>query len=205
MKKIFVVLCVLSVGLYANLVTYGISESKKGNYRKAITALKKACDEGDDEGCKFLGVLYVAGNIKIQDKDKARYFFNKACDMGNSDSCFNLAEIYRHGDGIHKDLNRATSLYAKSCNGNVAVACMKLGVMYAIGITQDINGVNAAKYFEKACNGGNAKGCIYLDTYYPTRNKKSRMHNKFRGKVLQTNEMLPVEPDIKPSEAYKNQ
>ena len=63
--------------LFANDVDLGIELYKSGNTTKAIQLLKKACDDGNANGCYTLGVLYMAAEDLTQDIPKATKLFKK--------------------------------------------------------------------------------------------------------------------------------
>ncbi len=93
MKKVLIMLLLIGVNLYANLNDDGMAEFQKGNYQKASQLWKKACDNGNMNGCNHLGFLYYHGKGVKQNYQIASQLWKKACDSGNMLSCFNYKKL----------------------------------------------------------------------------------------------------------------
>jgi hypothetical protein len=67
-------------------------ELAPGHFQAASLA-KKACDEGNANGCSNLGNLYRNGNGVPQDAAKAREYLQKGCARGSKWGCDRLKEM----------------------------------------------------------------------------------------------------------------
>jgi TPR repeat protein len=172
MKKILVILFLLSGLLYANLVNDGIQAYKSGNYKKAAKLFKKAANQGNAEAQYKLGDMYNEGKGVKKDYQKAVYWykkaaklFKKAANQGNADAQCKLGDMYYYGKGVKKDYQKAVYWYKKAANQGNAGAQFTLGVMYGQGkvVRQDMS--LAKEYFGKMCDG-NSKFKSYGCTLY---------------------------------------
>ena len=127
---------------------------------------KKACNGGDADGCKNLGVLYATGAGVEKDYSKAFVFFKKACDNWNGEGCKGLGILYANGLAVEKDFSKAIDLFKKSCDFEDADGCKGVGVMYANGSGVEKNYSKAFVFFKKACDDGNSEGCDNLGYMY---------------------------------------
>jgi len=100
--------------------------ARAGNYQKAASLFKKACDGGDALGCSNLGVMYETGLGVNQSYTKAASLYKKACNAGDALGCYGLGVMYKKGIGIKKDYTKAIALYKKACKGGYSVACQTL-------------------------------------------------------------------------------
>jgi len=57
----------------------GLAAARAGNYQKAASLFKKACNAGDTRGCSNLEFLYEKGLGVNQSYTKAASLFKKAC------------------------------------------------------------------------------------------------------------------------------
>ena len=92
MKKIIMAILLIATGVFADSILDQINKAyKNGNYYKAAQLAKKACNNGNIEGCGKLGYLYEKGKGVKQDYFKAAKFYQKACNGGIAKDCFRLA------------------------------------------------------------------------------------------------------------------
>jgi hypothetical protein len=59
----------------------------QGRYAQAIPLYQRACDEGEMESCRNLGVIYEQGQGVPRSKWRALELYRKACQGGNTASC----------------------------------------------------------------------------------------------------------------------
>jgi hypothetical protein len=127
---------------------------------------RKACDEGEMDGCSMLGTCYWTGSCGV-DKNGALGFelFQKACDGGDMSACGQLGVCYEFGGcGLVKSGERAVAFYEKACSGGEMSMCNNLGVCYhkgECGVGKDDS--RAAELYKKACRGGDSGACHNLD------------------------------------------
>ncbi len=107
MKKILIGLIVLTMGLSA----YTFEENKK------------ACDDGDPNGCYILGDMYDNGLGVKQDHFKAVKLYTKSCDAGIAQGCNNLGVMYYKGEGCKQDISKAQEYFRKACKGGIEKGC----------------------------------------------------------------------------------
>ncbi|MGP1580331.1 MAG: tetratricopeptide repeat protein [Wolinella sp.] len=83
----------------------------KQNYEKALGFSNLACDAGDADACRTIGLTYYSGVGVPQDLAKGAEYFQKACVAGSWMACSNFAQHhYNHGDK-----GKATSYFKKAC------------------------------------------------------------------------------------------
>jgi TPR repeat protein len=87
MKKLLVILFLLSRLLYANLVNDGIQAYNNGNYKKAFKLLKKSAEQGNATAQLNLGIMYAKGQGVRQNMTLVKELFGKACDNGLESGC----------------------------------------------------------------------------------------------------------------------
>ena len=89
MKKI------LSILLFASLCfCYDASD---------LPLAKKACKQGNAEGCFALAFLYQEGLGVEQNYQKAVEYYKKACNKYNARSCASLGFAYNAGRGVRQN------------------------------------------------------------------------------------------------------
>ena len=101
-------------------------------YDKAFKSFKKACDGGDMDGCRNLGVMYECGNGVEKNEQKAAELYKKACDGGKMLGCYNLGVMYAKGSGVEKDFGKAAELFKKACDGGDMNGCRNLDIIYKL-------------------------------------------------------------------------
>ena len=89
----------------------GVAAARAGNYKKAASLYKKACDGGCALGCSNLGALYDNGLGVNQSYAKAASLYKKACDGGCAEGCYNLGLLYKNGLGVNQSYAKACLLY----------------------------------------------------------------------------------------------
>ena len=125
MIKIMIsLLLLLSLNLSANYTEEGNAAYKDGNATQASKLYRKACKNGNMQGCTKLGVLYFIGDGLKQNHKKAKKLFVKACKKHYSKACYQLGTIYKRGaDGIERDTRRSRMFYALTCKLGFMPGC----------------------------------------------------------------------------------
>lgn len=124
MKKIIMAFLLFStIILQANSFDDGVAAQSKGDYPTAIKHYRKACADGNVEGCYTLGLMHYMGNHIKKDKSTAVKLWHKACEGGQDMGCFNLGEMYRVGDGVRQNYKTAKELLGQACDLGLQEGC----------------------------------------------------------------------------------
>ncbi|MEM8616036.1 MAG: hypothetical protein AAGF20_03775 [Pseudomonadota bacterium] len=83
-----------------------------------------ACDFGDLEACRSLGLNLIKGRNIEKDAEAAKALFAKACDAGHAISCSDLGNAYLYPDNDHSlDLIKARNAYTQACRNGYRSYC----------------------------------------------------------------------------------
>lgn len=118
---------------------------------KAAQLSEKACNAGNSEACRKLGILYNEGIGVKPNPTQAKNLFERACNAGNYQSCYDLGIAYTKGEGVRVDLVKAKQFFEKACNGESALGCNSLAICYEDGLGVKQNKAKAKEFFKKAC------------------------------------------------------
>jgi len=161
-KKIVVVVLLLSINIYAGLVEDGVIEAKKGKNIEALKLFELSClQEKIAQGCFYSGQAYAKGTIVTKDINKAFDFFSKSCDLGYTSGCMIVGSSYYYGRDVKKDYNKAQEMFQTACKQGDANGCFLLGSMYDLGqgIKRDVK--KAKQFYINACGYGSEMACKY--------------------------------------------
>lgn len=139
---------------------------------------KKACENGDMQGCTELGYMYYMGQGEKKDYSKVLTPIKMGCDANIAKACAVLSYMYMLGRGVEKDILKSVE-YAKSgCHGGYTNVCTNLGAFYygGEGVKKDIH--MAIKYYKIACDAGEAFGCRNIGEAYALGNRIEQNHLK---------------------------
>lgn len=120
--------------------------------------LQKKCDEGDGDGCYYLGDHYKNGEGVPTDKPKAAGLYQKACDAGNADACVSLYFMWKKGDAGAVNYDKAMTLLAAACNRANSSGCYLFGLEGLLVDDPEARRVGLA-YIKKACQLGDDDAC----------------------------------------------
>lgn len=121
---------------------------------------KKACKQGNAEGCHALGFLYEKGLGVEQNYQKAVEYYKKACNKNNAIACASLGFAYNAGSGVRQNYFEAFKYFKKSCDLKHALGCAGIGRLYITGEGVRQDKYMAKEYFGKACDLGEQEwGC----------------------------------------------
>lgn len=185
MGKYVLGLCLIfGVNLYADLISDGIVEYDKSNYKQAIKLWDEACGNGSIAGCNNVAFMYANGKGVHYDEKRASELYTLTCDAGDSTACSNLGAIYENGVGkVRQNFVKASRLYAKSCDAGNVMGCNNLADAYYKG-----RGVArwdtqlAANIYADTCDRGSIYGCYSLAQMY--RKGKGIQQNRSKAKAL---------------------
>lgn len=92
-KLIWIIFMMLSIAMGKDLVGQGHKAFKYKDYPQALKLYNQACNEGNADGCLFLGSMYDFGSGVERDKKKAGELYQKACEMGSGLGCSSLQNV----------------------------------------------------------------------------------------------------------------
>jgi TPR repeat protein len=144
----------------------GLALVRLGAYADAVSAYRKAADQGYAAAEDDLGGMYVSGRGVPNDDSQAIAWFRKAADQGYAEAQKDLGEMYAAGRGTAKDDAQALALFRRAAAQGNAGAEVDLGGMYANGIGVAKDGTQAVALFRKAAAKGNAEGEKALGEMY---------------------------------------
>ncbi len=124
MKKIVIILSLLmSINIYADVISEAYAEVGKGNYQKARGIFTKACQNSNPDGCINLGLMYKDGAGVEKDYLKAVSLWEKSCEMNSADGCIRAAFMYDKSRDIKTDKVKAKKLFKKACDLGDSLGC----------------------------------------------------------------------------------
>jgi len=124
MKILMSIGLLLSINLFAGLLTQGMNEYEKGNIKLASQLFTKGCENGNVYSCIELGKMYAVGEGVQLNNKKAKKLFSKACKKGYTGGCFNLGKIYyQGGNGIKQNKKLAKSAFGTACTYGHEQSC----------------------------------------------------------------------------------
>jgi len=122
-KALLAIALLLSINLWADLITEGYAQIEKGNAKKGSELLAKACENGNAQGCFSLGYMYKNGSGIEQDTQKTIALWERACKLDDSNGCIKVAMLYEKGRDIKQDHQKAKELLHKACDLGDSLGC----------------------------------------------------------------------------------
>jgi TPR repeat protein len=110
----------LSVGLFFGLLSGCVTA---GQAALSPNTLQTACEGGDAQSCRSLGLQYEEGRGVPKDESRAATLFEKACTGGEAQGCYLLGVLYQAGLGVPQDERHAATLWEKACRAGISEAC----------------------------------------------------------------------------------
>ena len=124
MKILMSIVLLLSINLFAGLLTQGMAEYEKGNIKLASELYTKGCKKGNQYSCVELGKMHITGEGVQVNSQKARKIFSKACKKGYTGACFELGKIYyQGGNGVKQNKRQAKFAFGTACTYGHEKAC----------------------------------------------------------------------------------
>ena len=129
----------IGLNLYASDFELGEEAFDKYDFKRAAELFKKACNDGNKQGCYNSAFIYYNGYGEIKkDYTKAIELYNKSCDSKYGEACYMLGTSYEFGKGVIQDSSKAKEFYIKSCDNGYIEGCYNLGNKYSDkGVNQD--------------------------------------------------------------------
>ncbi|WAW10252.1 hypothetical protein NB640_00875 [Oxalobacter vibrioformis] len=86
-----------------------------------------AAEKGEKtQAALSLGLIYLHGNDRDIDNEKAKYWLTIAAENGEPRATYWLGVMHQYGFGYPKDINRARECYQKALNAGVKESQEKL-------------------------------------------------------------------------------
>ncbi len=153
--------CEQADGASCNAAGYMIShgEGAPRDVSRAVTLGIRACDLEFWQGCRNLGVAWVA----VEDPATAargRALLSRACEGGSPSGCHALGMSLLGGQGGAVDRPTAIQAFGKSCQLGFAPGCTRYASSLFPGDEDDK--IQARNLVEWSCDAGDAEGCGYL-------------------------------------------
>lgn len=150
------------------LLSYGYAQEQNNHFYKARMAYEKVCDDGNLNGCFYLGLLGqrlmtvkdIRLKAKINGYKKVAYeMWEKACvEKSDAVACRDLGRLY----DMNGDYTQAKKYYSKACSSHTKEGCVALASLYKNGKGVVKSKAKALKYLNMACNAKVMSGCYKL-------------------------------------------
>lgn len=88
------------------------------NPQKGFQWYTKACQGGDQQGCRMLKDFSTQGGKIIHNTAPKIKQLTHACHTGDKEACVDLAVRYKGGIGVKKNYTTALKLFDQGCKGN---------------------------------------------------------------------------------------
>ena len=121
---------------------------------QAVKWFRKAADQDDAEGERYLAEMYVQGRGVRADNAEAAKWLRLAAVQGDARSEHNLAVLYLQGLGIPKNVGEAAKWMRKAADQGLAEGEFGLGVLYANGYGVFPDDAEAIRWYRKAADQG---------------------------------------------------
>jgi TPR repeat protein len=124
---------------------------------EAVKWFRKAADQDDPDGERYLAEMYVSGRGVPADNAEAAKWLRLAAAQGDARSEHNLAVMYLQGMGVPKNTAEAAKWMRKAADQGLPEGEFGLGVIYANGYGVFPDDAEAVRWYRKASDQG------YLD------------------------------------------
>jgi TPR repeat protein len=145
---------------------------RRKNIAQAIKLFKKAAAEGNAEGARRLGDLYMEGFYIEPDYAESMQWFNKAAAQGDVEAELTLGNLYINPPlgfqkvGIQKDYAAAMKWRQKAAAQGDSYADYQIGQSYQLGMGAQQNGAEAMCWFQKAAALGFYSAEVQIGVLY---------------------------------------
>ena len=148
----WLMIILLTVGLWGGAFEKAVTEYNAGNYIQALDAFYVLAKNGDAKAQFNVGLIYAMGKGVNQDSYQAKEWYRKAADQENRAAQYNLAKLLmQQEDNKDKDtIKRAIYWYRKASDGGQKEASNDLALLYLEGIGVEKSELKALELFKKA-------------------------------------------------------
>ncbi len=151
MKRIVLVLTMMSVVVFGGNFEEATKETKAKNYTKAIKLYKSSMNDGNPKASFYLGMFYFMGMGVDKDAEKAISLWHKSAELGYVEAQNTLGLMYRDQ---FKDYSKAIKFFEQGSKQGNPKSEFLLGHMYekGMGVKQDY--LKASELYQKAADQG---------------------------------------------------
>ncbi len=135
-------------------LAYLTADGVAGDDAEAAKWFRKAADQDDPDGERYLAEMYVGGRGVPADNAEAAKWLRLAAGQGDPRAQHNLAVMYLQGMGIPKNTTEAAKWMRKAADQGLAEGQFGLGVLYANGYGVFPDDAEAVKWYRKAADQG---------------------------------------------------
>jgi TPR repeat protein len=121
---------------------------------EAVKWFRKAADQDDADGERYLAEMYVGGRGVPADNAEAAKWLRLAAAQGDPRSEHNLAVMYLQGMGVPRNTAEAAKWMRKAADQGLPEGEFGLGVIYANGYGVFPDDAEAARWYRKAADQG---------------------------------------------------
>jgi TPR repeat protein len=136
-------------------VSYLIGKGVAKDRAKALECFRKAAEQGNSGGQRYLGDMYFRGWGVAKDLTEAAKWYRKAAEQGNASAQNGVGACCWNGWGVEKDYTEALKWYRKSAEQGNATGQSEVGWCYENGWGVDKDYTEALKWLRKAAEQGN--------------------------------------------------
>jgi TPR repeat protein len=120
------------------------------NDAEAVKWLRKAAEQDNPAGERYLAEMYFKGRGVTADNAEAAKWLRLAAEQGDPQSEHNLAVMYTQGLGVPRNLKEAANWMRKSAEQGLAAGEVGMGVFYQNGDGVPEDPVEAVTWYRKA-------------------------------------------------------
>jgi len=136
-------------------LAYVSGDGVKRDDAEAAKWFRKAADQDDPLGERYLAEMYFKGRGVSADPAEAARYLRMAAEQNDAESQHNLAVLYLGGQGVPKNLKEAVKWMQQSAAQGFADGELGLGAIYENGSGVVPDDAEAAKWYRKAADQGN--------------------------------------------------
>jgi len=152
---------------------------------EALKWLRKAADQDNALGERYLAEMYFKGRGVPADSSEAAKWLRMAAEQGDAQSQHNLAVLYTQGEGVPRNLKDAADWMRKAADQGLSAGQLGLGVLYENGDGVPENPVEAVKWYRLAVAQNNSEAMSDLARLLAT-SKDSHVRNPQEAVTLAT-------------------
>lgn len=136
------------------------------DYKKALQYAQESANQGDKDGFKALGDLYLHG-LGVEQNDQLAFDnYMQAAAQGEETALNQIGWMYQNGCGTEADPEQAFFWYNEAAQKGSDVGMANLAFCYqnGYGVEQDVE--VAAEWFKKSAEAGYVDSMLALSDYY---------------------------------------
>ncbi len=130
----------------------GIEACNRKYTSRALKLLMKATQYGHTGAMLKLGQMYFDGELVVQDKEKAFYWYQKAANEKDSAGEYKVGMMYLRGQGVKRNRDKAAVWLKKAAEQGYARAQTNYGALHLVGYGVEQDFIKAVEWFRKAAD-----------------------------------------------------